>query len=474
MKKSLTTAITTALVIGAASTTFAAANPFTDVPSDHWSYDAVAKLAQEGVIEGYGDGTFNGNAHITRYEMAQMVAKAMSKSGLGVSDQALVERLAAEYADELNNLGVRVANLEKKSDNVKIEGLLRLDGAKTDMKGLSQYEQDSDAEDYSSYKKRNELKAKLRLDITAKVNDDWEVKGRLEGLSDLKDGGSSDGFKLKRAYAHGTLFGGADVKLGEFGTFDAENLTNGGLLVDKELSGVEFKFGNLLKTKLSYGRIAAADYAYMGTDPLGYSDPDLYDDKYKGKIKDQYTAATEYGAIQFGYDVNDNLALAAGWHHLKNKAGGDNSRIFPDGQKYTDKNDIWSLGFDYKFNNDFTLGGLYAKSNVDASYPNSKDDDNETSYSVQMTYKGAKAAVPHSYGVWAAYRQVGTYASINPTYDGALYGTKGYELGVDYMVAKNILAKVVYFDGEYIGDGYQGHTKNNDVNRLFGRLEFTF
>lgn len=461
MKKSLTTAITTALVIGAASTTFAAANPFTDVPSDHWSYDAVAKLAQEGVIEGYGDGTFNGNAHITRYEMAQMVAKAMSKSGLGVSDQALVERLAAEYADELNNLGVRVANLEKKSDNVKIEGLLRLDGAKTDMKGWSQSKQDDEAKKHSSYKKRNQLEAKLRLDITAKVNDDWEVKGRLEGLSDLKDGGSSDGFKLKRAYAHGTLFGGADVKLGEFGTFDAENLTNGGLLVDKELSGVEFKFGNLLKTKLSYGRIAVADYAYMGID----NDPD-----------DEY-AATEYGAIQFAYDVNDNLALAAGWHHLKNKAGGDNSRIFPDGPNNdigTDTNDIWSLGFDYKFNNDFTLGGLYAKSNVDASYPNSKDDDNETSYSVQLTYKGAKIDTPHSYGVWAAYRQVGAYASINPTYDGALYGTKGYELGVDYMVAKNILAKVVYFDGEYIGDGYQGHTKNNDVNRLFGRLEFTF
>lgn len=463
MKKSLTTAITTALVIGAASTTFAAANPFTDVPSDHWSYDAVAKLAQEGVIEGYGDGTFNGNAHITRYEMAQMVAKAMSKSGLGVSDQALVERLAAEYADELNNLGVRVANLEKKSDNVKIEGLLRLDGAKTDMKGLSQYEQDSDAEDYSSYKKRNELKAKLRLDITAKVNDDWEVKGRLEGLSDLKDGGSSDGFKLKRAYAHGTLFGGADVKLGEFGTFDAENLTNGGLLVDKELSGVEFKFGNLLKTKLSYGRIDAADYAYIGTDPMDYIER---------KVDGEY-AATEYGAIQFGYDVNDNLTLAAGWHHLKNKAGENNSRIFPDGQnKGTDKNDIWSLGFDYKFNNDLTLGALYAKSNVD-SKPNIKDDDdNEKSYSVQLTYKGAKADTPHSYGVWAAYRQVGTYASINPTYDGALYGTKGYELGVDYMVAKNILAKVVYFDGEYIGDGYSD--TNNDVNRLFGRLEFTF
>lgn len=468
MKKSLTTAITTALVIGAASTTFAAANPFSDVPSDHWSYDAVSKLAQEGVIEGYGDGTFNGNAHITRYEMAQMVAKAMAKTGtLGESDQALVERLAAEYADELNNLGVRVANLEKKSDNVKIEGLLRLDGAQTDMKGWSKEDQDREAKFDDTFKKRNELKALLRLNITAKVNDDWEVKGRLDGSSDLKEGGTSS-FTLKRAYAHGTLFGGADVKLGEFGAFDAGNLTNGGLLIDKEMSGAEFKFGNVLKTTLSYGRISESDYLWTDTDE----------------------GPTEYGAIQFAYDVNNNLALAAGWHHLKSKASGSwypggpsNSNIFPDGQNgysqnLTDTNNIWTVGFDYKFNEDLTLGGLYAKSDVDAAYSNpvytSKDDDNETSYSVQLTYKGAKAAVPHSYGVWAAYRQIGAYASINPTYNGALYGAKGYELGVDYMVAKNILAKVVYFDGEYIGDGYNGAQGNNDVNRLFGRLEFSF
>ena len=79
MKKSLVSALTTALVVGAASTTFAAANPFSDVPADHWAYDAVAQLAAEGVVEGYGDGTFVGGQEITRYEMAQMVAKAMAK-----------------------------------------------------------------------------------------------------------------------------------------------------------------------------------------------------------------------------------------------------------------------------------------------------------------------------------------------------------------------------------------------------------
>ncbi|MFC2500888.1 MAG: S-layer homology domain-containing protein, partial [Selenomonas noxia] len=54
MKKTLVSALAAAFVIGAAGTTFAAANPFSDVPRDHWAYDAVTQLASDGVIEGYG------------------------------------------------------------------------------------------------------------------------------------------------------------------------------------------------------------------------------------------------------------------------------------------------------------------------------------------------------------------------------------------------------------------------------------
>lgn len=468
MKKSSVAAIATALAIGTASTAFASSNPFSDVPSEHWSFDAVSKLAQEGVIEGYGDGTFNGNAHITRYEMAQMVAKAMAKSDeLGASDQALVERLAAEYAEELNNLGVRVAALEKKADNIKIDGLLRLDGAQTDIKGLPHKEQNDEASSSKALKPRNEWSGKLRLDVTAQANEIWQIKGRLEGVANLKDGGTTEnGVDLVRAYAHGKLFGGADAKFGEFGVFDAETLTNGGLLLDTELSGLEFKFGNVLQTTLSYGRLSGNDYLYTSDHSEG-SDG----------------GPTEYSAIQFTYNVNDRLALAAGWHHLKNKAkgidsdtGSNNNAVFPHGNNEagTDTNNIWTAGFDYRFNKDLTFGGLYANSNVDASpqEPDDPTDDHETSYSVQLTYRGAKAEIPHSYGIWIAYRQIGGYASINPTYDGVQYGMKGYEIGADYTLAKNVLAKVVYFDGKTLDDKWDSN--DDRVNRLFGRLEFSF
>ena len=124
-KKTLVSAITAALVVGAASTTFAANNPFSDVPADSWAYDAVSTLAADGVIDGYPDGTYQGQNTMTRYEMAQIVARAMAKTDLEKADKALVDKLAAEFADELDNLGVRVADLEKKSDNVVWKGELR-------------------------------------------------------------------------------------------------------------------------------------------------------------------------------------------------------------------------------------------------------------------------------------------------------------------------------------------------------------
>ena len=128
MKKTLVSALTTALVVGAASTTFAAANPFADVPADHWAYDAVAQLVQDGIINGYGDGTYVGDQNMSRYEMAQIVAKAMAKSDAADNNnKALIDKLAAEFSDELANLGVRVADLEAKTDNVKWQGLVRYD-----------------------------------------------------------------------------------------------------------------------------------------------------------------------------------------------------------------------------------------------------------------------------------------------------------------------------------------------------------
>ena len=69
----------TALIVCISSVTFAAMNPFADVPSGHWAYNAVTNLANNGIISSYGDNFFLGNRNATRYEVAVMVANIYSK-----------------------------------------------------------------------------------------------------------------------------------------------------------------------------------------------------------------------------------------------------------------------------------------------------------------------------------------------------------------------------------------------------------
>jgi len=91
------------------------ANPFVDVPLNHWAYDSVQSLAAKGVIIGYPDGTFGGGRTMTRYEFAEATAKALAYvEGMdfaSAEDVAILEKLAIEFADELASLGVTVADL---------------------------------------------------------------------------------------------------------------------------------------------------------------------------------------------------------------------------------------------------------------------------------------------------------------------------------------------------------------------------
>ena len=52
---------------------------FPDVPANHWAYEAVSRLAGNGIIEGYEDGKYHGERQMTRYEMAEIIFKALSK-----------------------------------------------------------------------------------------------------------------------------------------------------------------------------------------------------------------------------------------------------------------------------------------------------------------------------------------------------------------------------------------------------------
>ena len=161
-KRLLKVILVTALAIAFAVP--ALASSFSDVPAGHWAYEAVNKLVQAGIIDGYNDGTFRGDKTMTRYEVAQIVAKAMGKN-LTTDQKAIVDKLAKEYATELNELGVKVAGMQTQMDNmVKFNGDARVryyDVNNTGNVGDSR----------SEYR--------FRLGATAKINDDMSLYGRF-------------------------------------------------------------------------------------------------------------------------------------------------------------------------------------------------------------------------------------------------------------------------------------------------------
>ena len=224
MKKSLVLAM--AMALGVTASAYAA-NPFSDVPAGHWAYDSISKLAAAGVIEGYGDDTFRGDRLMTRYEMAQIVAKAMAKG-------ANVDKLAAEFADELDALGVRVAALEKKADNVKITGQIRWHYA-----------------DISGDKSAYQHQLRTRLLFTGKVNDTWNYVTMLENRSDKSDYVGDENTAVQRAYLDGRL-GGAKVMAGRYNWTDI----TGGNVYDNRVDGVKISYGDKVKLGAHYAKLA--------------------------------------------------------------------------------------------------------------------------------------------------------------------------------------------------------------------------
>lgn len=197
---------TLAAFFAATAFTVSAANPFADVDTSSWAYQAVCQLSDQGVVDGYPDGTFKGDKNVSRYELAQTIARLMAKEGsLNDSQKAAVRKLSAEYASELQSLGVRVTELEKKTGNLstitelRVQDIPRYDNVYKDNK--------------SSH---DELSLRVRINTMANVNDRSTVYSQLEttmGMNgstpfnpnrqDWSSRESSDSDKTRNGYGDG-------------------------------------------------------------------------------------------------------------------------------------------------------------------------------------------------------------------------------------------------------------------------------
>ena len=269
-----------------AAVTASAANPFTDVSSDDWAYQAVASLSDEGVIDGYPDGTFRGDKHVSRYEIAQIVARLMAKEDtLNASQKETLAKLSAQYANELKDLGVRIAELEKKRGATDLITELRV-------QSIDRY----DNVFKGNVQKHNELSTRVRLNTITPVNDRVHLYGQLETILDMNGKESYDVNRIdpkdKSQTKLRTGYGDGDFHLNRLWTTyhfgpkqDTTNLPFGpsknligigqfpvkmgvtGYTYDGEVKGVFASFGDYReggRLTLAFGRATNINYAYTG------------------------------------------------------------------------------------------------------------------------------------------------------------------------------------------------------------------
>jgi len=269
-----------------AAVTVSAANPFTDVSADDWAYQAVASLSDEGVIDGYPDGTFRGDKHVTRYEIAQIVARLMAKEDtLNASQKETLAKLSSQYANELKDLGVRIAELEKKRGATDLITELRV-------QSIDRY----DNVFKGNVQKHNEISTRVRLNTITPVNDRVHFYGQLETILDMNGKESYDVNRIdpkdKSQTKLRTGYGDGDFHLNRLWTTyhfgpkqDTTNLPYGpsknligigqfpvkmgvtGYTYDGEVKGVFASFGDYLKggrLTLAFGRATNINYAYTG------------------------------------------------------------------------------------------------------------------------------------------------------------------------------------------------------------------
>lgn len=285
MRHTILRAAVCAFFAGAAMTA-SAASPFSDVESDSWAYEAVASLSDQNIVEGYPDGTFKGDKHITRYEMAQITARLLAKrDSLSADQQSVVDKLSREYANDLSSLGVRISELEKKTGKTSLLTELRV-------QGIDRY--DNIFKD--TKEKHYELGARIRLNTMTKINDRSTLYGQLETYMGMngrdpydinkytydKNGnesvraGHSDGelhlnrlwttFQFGKKQDTTTLPFGPSKNLIGIGQFPVKMGVTG-YTYDGEFKGAFITFGDYIKggrLTIAYGRATNINYNYTG------------------------------------------------------------------------------------------------------------------------------------------------------------------------------------------------------------------
>ena len=329
MKKILALAAVAALTAGVSAY---AANPFSDVTPDDWAFQAVSDLSAQGVVEGYPDGSFKGERNMTRYELAQIIARLMAKEDqLNAEQQATLDKLAGEYADELANLGVRVANLEKKVGNISWSGDARM-----------QYQHALG----ENTKYEDSWNGRMRINVEGQVNDQVTVEGRFLSEMNFKDSESADTSmdKIHVVYQPTDAF---SIDLGR----TSAGLSQTGIFMDDDgqYDGIVAAYDNgKFNLSAGYGRVGSDDFEFTlnGNDyAFNYHDYENWFVKAGTKVGDKVDLSafyTQYASKSDSEGLAADLTVAG----LKSKAANVA---------------VWGVGAGVDLGGGFVLDGDYIK-----------------------------------------------------------------------------------------------------------------
>lgn len=428
MKKKIAAALAVTFALGVTSAF--AANPFVDVPAKHWAYDAVSKLAQAGIVDGYGDGTFRGDKNITRYEMAQIVAKALAKEDKANAEQkALLNKLSAEFSEELDNLGVRVSKLEKNASSVKItaDGRIRgFENAKIEKNGTRDTTKNS----------HNTFDQRIRFYVDGNVNEKVAFKSRLT-LSNVSNDELKTAEDKSFTFDYGyfnfkNVIGGADLSVGRHDLVIGYSLVSD---ISGGYDGVKAYFGgDKVKAIVGYGDISSRTGSVKADGSLGAVGVDKGLDNGVGKGDIQVTTA------EIKYTPSNNFQTIGTVYYSNTN-----------GYNY----EVYGLGAKAKLDSNFTLTGEYATNESSKLAANADDH----AWNAMLGYKGANRANPGSFGVFVNYKKFGKNAldykmNSNPVFQGISdtymlsNGVKGLGYGVNYTLSKNVVVTATYEDLE--------------------------
>ena len=407
MKKSVVASLAAAMVLGLAGTSFAAVNPFVDVPTNHWSYTAVSDLAKAGIVDGYGDGTFRGDKTMSRYEMAQITAKAMAHSDKADAKQkAEIDKLAVEFADELEGLNVRVTKLEKGASSIKFSGDARVRWNNTDSKVDGQ-----------------QWKDRFRLNMTSNVNAKTSLYARFIFSDDSFNQDSSQHLS-DLAFTTKGLFPSTDVTLGRY------SLRMGpiGALADTtgDVEGI--------MTKTTSGNAGLL----LGYGQARNTAPSLVTNKILIKNIAFAEGTEKLGKVKLSVDYFKNLDAG--------KSDGNKGIV-------ADAYQIVGGGLSYAPTSNFKLDSEYFVNKAGAAKYYGSD---PKATIIRASYKGVNAANPGSWGMYVENNKfegnVLPYCMDGPStkenYDsvGILTpdGLKSWAVSGSYAVAKNVTFDTFY------------------------------